>query len=68
MPPDQDLEYESLEYEDDVVGRWRVTQFTQLGFDEEQTWLLATSGADLSLARTLVAAGCPLHLVVRIVT
>jgi hypothetical protein len=68
MPSDQDVEYEALEYEDDAVGRWRIAQFTALGFDEDKAWELAFSTADLNLARTLVAAGCPLDVCARIVT
>jgi hypothetical protein len=71
MPTDQheqDLEPDVEQgAEDDAVLRWRLDQFTSLGFGEEQVWVLATSGADLQLARSLIAAGCPLHLAARIV-
>jgi hypothetical protein len=49
-----------------VVG-WRFDQFRQLGFGDEDSWLLVDSGADLQLTRSLVGAGCPLHLALRIV-
>ena len=38
-----------------------------LGFGDEDAWLLVDSGADLQLTRSLVGAGCPLHLALRIV-
>ena len=59
--------HEELSLEDRRVVEWRFTQFKALGFGEEDSWLLVDSGADLQLARSLVAAGCPLHLVLRIV-
>jgi hypothetical protein len=49
------------------VVTWRVGQFRFLGFGDEDAWLLAESPADLQLARSLVGAGCPLHLALRIV-
>lgn len=52
--------------EDQRVSRWRFDQFRGLGFGEEDAWMLVDSGADLQLARTLVATGCPLHLALRI--
>ena len=58
---------EELSLEDRRVVEWRFAQFTALGFGEEDAWLLVDSGADLQLARSLAAAGCPLHLVLRIV-
>jgi hypothetical protein len=65
---EQDLEPDAEpSAEDDPVLRWRLNQFSSLGFGEEQVWILAASGADLQLARSLVAAGCPLHLAARIV-
>ena len=42
-------------------------QFRLLGFGEEECWLLVESGADLQLARSLIGAGCRLHLALRIV-
>ena len=56
-----------LSPEDQRVASWRFDQFRLLGFGEEESWLLVDSGADLQLARTLVGAGCPLHLALRIV-
>ncbi len=46
---------------------WRFDQFRFLGFGEEDAWLLVDSGADLQLTRSLIGAGCPLHLALRIV-
>ena len=56
-----------LSVEDQQVVGWRFDQFRLLGFGEEDSWLLVDSGADLQLARSLVGAGCPLHLALRIV-
>jgi hypothetical protein len=53
--------------EDQRVVSWRYDQFRLLGFGEEDSWLLVESGADLQLTRSLVGAGCPLHLALRIV-
>lgn len=61
--PDQD----APAVEDARVASWRFDQLRSLGFGAEQSLLLAVSSADLNLTRSLVAAGCPLHLVVRIV-
>ena len=55
-----------LSLEDQRVAGWRFDQFRLLGFGEEDSWLLVDSGADLQLARSLVGAGCPLHLALRI--
>lgn len=56
-----------LSPEDQRVIGWRFDQFRLLGFGEEDAWLLVDSGADLQLTRTLIGAGCPLHLALRIV-
>jgi hypothetical protein len=61
------FEQAELSPEDQRVTRWRFDQFRVLGFGEEDAWLLVESGADLQLARSLVNAGCPLHLALRIV-
>jgi hypothetical protein len=58
---------DELSLEDRRVLEWRLAQFRALGFGEEDAWLLVDSGADLNLARSLVGAGCPLHLALRIV-
>lgn len=58
---------QQLSPEDQRVVTWRYEQFRALGFGEEDSWLLVESGADLQLARSLVGAGCPLHLALRIV-
>jgi hypothetical protein len=56
-----------LSPEDQRVIGWRFDQFRLLGFGEEDAWLLVDSGADLQVTRTLIGAGCPLHLALRIV-
>ena len=58
--------YDELSLEDRRVVEWRLSQFRALGFGDEDAWLLADSGADLQLARSLAGAGCPLHLLLRI--
>jgi hypothetical protein len=61
------LEPLELSVEDQRVIGWRFDQFRMLGFGEEDAWMLVDSGADLQLTRSLVGAGCPLHLALRIV-
>jgi hypothetical protein len=56
-----------LSLEDQRVVGWRFEQFRSLGFDDDDSWTLADSGADVQLTRSLVGAGCPLHLALRIV-
>jgi hypothetical protein len=56
-----------LSVEDQRVAGWRFEQFRLLGFGDEDCWLLVDSGADLQLTRSLIGAGCPLHLALRIV-
>jgi hypothetical protein len=58
---------EELSPEDQRVVGWRYDQFRLLGFGQEDCWLLVESGADLQLTRSLIGAGCPLHLALRIV-
>jgi len=55
-----------LSLEDQRVVGWRFDQFRLLGFGPEDAWLLVDSGADLQLTRSLIGAGCPLHLALRI--
>jgi hypothetical protein len=62
--PSQSFE---LSLEDQRVVSWRFDQFRLLGFGVDDAWLLVDSGADLQLARSLIGAGCPLHLAVHIV-
>jgi hypothetical protein len=62
--PSQSFE---LSLEDQRVVSWRFDQFRLLGFGVDDAWLLVDSGADLQLARSLIGAGCPLHLALRIV-
>jgi hypothetical protein len=54
------------ETEDDRVTRWRLEQFSSLGFEPTEALLLAGSDADLQEARALVAAGCTLRLALKI--
>ena len=56
-----------VDLEDQRVVGWRFEQFRSLGFDDDQSWMLADSDADVQLTRSLVGAGCPLHLALRIV-
>ena len=58
---------DELSQEDQRVVGWRFDQFRLLGFGDEDCWLLVDSGADLQLTRSLIGAGCPLHLALRIV-
>lgn len=64
---EQSPQSQELSLDDRRVATWRFDQFRLLGFGEEDTWLLVESGADLQLTRSLVGAGCPLHLALRIV-
>ena len=52
--------------EEERVLRWRLDQFLGLGFDLVCGTVLADSPADLSLARRLVANGCPVETAVHI--
>ena len=58
--------HEELSLEDRRVSDWRFDQFRLLGFGDEDAWLLEGAGADVQLTRSLVGAGCPLHLALRI--
>jgi hypothetical protein len=58
---------DELSPEDQRVAGWRYDQFRLLGFGQDDCWLLVESGADLQLTRSLIGAGCPLHLALRIV-
>ena len=55
-----------LSVEDQRVVGWRFDQFRLLGYGDEDAWMLVDSGADLQLTRSLIGAGCPLHLALRI--
>jgi hypothetical protein len=52
--------------EEERVLRWRLNQFLELGFDLVSGALMASSPADLGMARRLVACGCPRDTAVRI--
>jgi hypothetical protein len=54
------------EFEDDLVFRWRLEQFSLLGFEVVEAVVLAGSGADLHCARKLIADGCPLGIALQI--
>jgi len=58
---------EELSLGDRRVIDWRFEQFRSLGFGDEDAWLLEGSGADVHFVRSLVDAGCPTHLALRIV-
>lgn len=58
--------HEELSLEDRRVADWRFDQFRSLGFGDEDAWLLEGAGADLHVVRSLVGAGCPTHLALRI--
>ena len=53
--------------EEELVSCWRLEQFLQLGFGEADACLLAASEADLNHARSLVSAGCPHSLALKII-
>jgi hypothetical protein len=53
--------------EETAVRRWRRAQFLALGFTPKEAEALVKAPADLGLARNLVASGCPLETVRRIV-
>jgi len=66
MPSTTELLTPGGETEEDLVARWRLEQFSLLGFDVVDGVLLANSDADLHRARKLVADGCPLSTAKRI--
>jgi hypothetical protein len=49
-----------------IVRRWRFEQFIELGFTETDSATLAEAHVDLSLARRMMAAGCPAEIASRI--
>ncbi|MGH3022057.1 MAG: hypothetical protein ACRDNI_00240 [Gaiellaceae bacterium] len=53
--------------EETVVRRWRRAQFLALGFTPKEAEGLTKAPVDLGLVRNLVASGCPLETVSRIV-
>jgi hypothetical protein len=57
---------EQIDVEESRVARWRFDQFRWLGFGDVHAWLLVSSNADLHQTRSLVAAGCPLDLALKI--
>jgi hypothetical protein len=52
--------------EEERVSCWRFEQFLKLGFGEEDACLLSESEVDLNRGRSLISAGCPLNLAVKI--
>jgi hypothetical protein len=53
--------------EETSVLRWRRAQFLALGFTPKEAEVLTKGPVDLGLVRNLVASGCPLETVRRIV-
>jgi hypothetical protein len=53
--------------EETSVLRWRRAQFLTLGFTPKEAEALTKAPVDLGLVRNLVASGCPLETVHRIV-
>jgi len=53
--------------EEPAVRSWRRAQFLALGFTPKEAEALTEAPVDLGLARNLVASGCPLETVRRIV-
>jgi hypothetical protein len=53
--------------EETSVLRWRRAQFLALGFTPKEAEALTKAPVDLGLVRNLVASGCPLETVRRIV-
>jgi hypothetical protein len=49
-----------------IVRRWRFEQFIELGFTKTDSATLAEAHVDLSLARRMMAAGCPVEIASRI--
>jgi hypothetical protein len=45
---------------------WRVAQFIELGFGDNESVAMAYSAIDLACARTLVARGCPPETAARV--
>jgi hypothetical protein len=50
------------------VAQWREERFLSLGFTDMQAGVLARGDSDWHEAAALVAAGCPVDIVYRIVT
>ncbi len=55
-----------LEEAPDVVFRWRLEQFLELGFSAEEAAALAESEAELAQARTILGGGCTPTVALRI--
>jgi hypothetical protein len=53
--------------EETSVLRWRRAQFLALGFTPKEAEVLMKAPVDLGLVRNLVASGCPLETIRRIV-
>lgn len=66
QPPREEIDVEEIDVGESRVARCRFDQFRSLGFGDEQAWLLVCSDADLHDTRSLVAAGCPLDLALKI--
>jgi hypothetical protein len=53
--------------EEPAVRSWRRAQFLALGFTPKEAEALTKAPVDLGLVRSLVASGCPLETIRRIV-
>ena len=52
--------------QEELVAIWRYDQFHQIGFSDEDAYLLAESDVDLNRARSLITSGCPHSLALKI--
>jgi hypothetical protein len=58
---------ERVEVEERLQVRyWRFEQFIELGFNESDSAMLAETHVDLSVARRMIDAGCPVETASRI--
>lgn len=54
------------EVEIDEVFAWRMTGFLEMGYDADESEILAISDVDLHQARALLEAGCSKELAAKI--
>ena len=59
-------EFDAFAEEQRRVLVWRVAQFIELGFGDDESVAMAYSAIDLGCARTLVARGCPPEAAARV--
>lgn len=50
----------------DTVFAWRMTAFLEMGYDADESEILAISDVDLHQARALLMAGCSRELAAKI--